>query len=236
MLPSDVMTKLDDQDRKFVEERVAEALVEINRCPECGGRLRQANHGPKELVCSQCGRVVENFSPPQLIPMNETRSPTFPLAMDKSLGTVIPKRVLFKVLARDTPPKNIQCPKCGYILKHKAGVVPATQIKSVIEVNKHPIIQHMDKYGSQLMDRWVNRVLGRDSPLSRAFANELSSEINKIGEKLKNINDGRKAKRYTEVAFLKTWMKMKLPKIDALRWGLWPEKGGVPEIRELALL
>lgn len=205
-------------------------LKATNLCPECNGQL---THKDGEIVCKKCGLVVEEvFKPENRIPMKETRSPTCSLATDKSLGTVMSKGSLFRVLARDTPPKNIKCPKCGYELKVRAGVVPATQIKTIIETNKAPIITRMDKYGSQLMDRWLNRIVGRKSDLSKIFANELNSEIEEIIEnKLKAI--GRKAKRYTEVAFLRTWLKMELPNVYALRLALWPEKGRTPEIGEV---
>lgn len=194
-----------------------EDLIENNFCPECLGSLEQTDN---ELVCKSCGLVVKRvFKPETRIPFNETRSPTCPLATDDSLGSYMSSRDLFQVLAKDG--------------ERSGPSIPITQIKVLTERQKHPIIERMDKYGSQLMKKWLTSKISEDSNISIAFAQTLGKAINKIGLILALQNNGRPAKKMTEAAFLWVWNKMNLPEVTSLRYKLWPDQGGIPEIREV---
>lgn len=192
-----------------------EDLIENNFCPECLGCLEQTDN---ELVCKSCGLVVKTvFKPETRIPFNETRSPTCPLATDDSLGSYMSSRALFRVLAKDG--------------ERSGKSIPINQIKILTERQKHPIIERMDKHGSQLMKKYLTSKVSEGSNISRVFAQNLGKALNRVGVVLALQNDGRPAKKMTEAAFLWVWNKMKLPEVTSLRYNLWPDKGGIPEIR-----
>lgn len=187
----------------------------VNRCHECGGLLALAKDS-KELVCQQCGLIAEKvFNPETRVPMGETRSPTCSLdAFTSNLGSrPLNDKELYKISSEIY--RNNKYP-----------------IRVLTRRWKHPIIEHMNFYGSKLMDKWLNPVYGRDSDVSHLFAEKLGKTIDRVGSILVLTNNGRKSRRMVEVAFLWVWLKMKLPNASKLRWGLWPKKGGIPEIRE----
>jgi len=209
-------------------------LVAISLCPECLSPLVSANDDSNEVVCSKCGLVVEGIQEfESRIPFNETRKPACSLATDNSLGSSMSIKDLFKVYAHDVAQKELKCPKCGYVVLKKSVAIPIFQIKTLMERQKHPIIERMDKYGSKLIDKWLGPIASRESKVSQVFAQTLGNAINKVGLRLVLVNDGYKAKKMTEATFLWIWAKMQLPNIDTLRWGLWPKTGGIPEIREV---
>ena len=132
-------------------------------CPECGGRLIEAQNG--ELVCSKCGLVAGNPRPIHRLPMDETFAPTCDLAFGKSLGFTLPKSGLHKVLAMAPEGRNDLGLRARFIQIIETRVDP-------------PYIRNLLQHGSRLLKQLG---LDEDTPANHRIANDYGKLLRIIG-------------------------------------------------------
>jgi len=110
-----------------------------NRCSSCGSTEITFDRENGEVVCTKCGLVlssVESFE--NRLPFDTTYALTNNLAFGKSLGGTLPRKELYKVLARG--PKGT-----------KDLPIRSTQIQVMSSAVDPPVVKTMLNYGSKVM-------------------------------------------------------------------------------------
>ena len=134
----------------------------IVRCPECGGSLREADG---EVVCSNCGLVLDELNMIHRLPMDETYAPTCDLAFGKSLGFTLPKSGLHKVLAMAPEGKKDLGLRARHIRLIESKVDP-------------PYVRKLLEHGSKLFKQMG---LDEDTPINHQLANIYGKMLRIVG-------------------------------------------------------
>ena len=122
------------------------------RCPECGGTPVDVDG---ELVCSNCGLVLDELNMIHRLPMDETYAPTCDLAFGRSLGSTLQGRALHKVLAMAPAGKKDLGLRARHIRIIESKVEPS-------------YIRRLLEYGSKLFKQLG---LDEDTPVNHQLAN-----------------------------------------------------------------
>jgi len=145
-----------------LRKKLVTGVTYFEYCPECFAKALIFDKETGEIVCSNCGYVIEEEYPEYKVSSSlpfgtEEKPNTFALesniAYGKSLGFTMPKKQLYRILARVNREHN-----------GEAGL-PVRQIQVITQTVDPPLVKRMLTYGSRLL-----KELGLDrqkSPLRR---------------------------------------------------------------------
>ena len=122
------------------------------RCPLCGGDIVNRDG---ELVCSQCGYVIEETPPSRRLPWDETYALEGNLAWGRSLGDTLPMGQLCRVIARS--PAGAK--DLGIRARHIKTIVEAVEPREVMRL-KEEASALLKRYGFYGDYSEFNHVLG----------------------------------------------------------------------------
>lgn len=161
-------------------------------CPECcTGRYVEERDG--EVVCLRCGLVLRSIVDfAERIPMNEVRSPTCSLSYKQSLGSHLPTKGLFRILAlngKDDLPVRV------------------TQTR-ILQRVEFPQLRKALEYGSKLTRKFVGSPRNKNDPSDPVivFAESLGRNIRHvIAESMRRSRGSLMVKRLVNAVFLYTY-------------------------------
>jgi len=113
--------------------KLAEFLLHYNLCPDCGiGKLER--HDP-DIVCVNCGFVVENENYSTQIPFGTENSPGNPLHEGKGLGGTLQERGTWCLLAKQQGIEDLP--------------IRARHTTIMMSRNEHPRLASLLKFGAK---------------------------------------------------------------------------------------
>ena len=157
-----------------LRKKLVTGVTYFEYCPECFAKALVFDRETGEIVCSNCGYVVEEeypeFKMSSSLPFGTEEKPnTFALesniAYGKSLGFTMPKKHLYHILARVNEEHNSE-----------AGL-PVRQIQVITQTVDPPLVKSMLTYGSRLLKELG---LDRDTDRNHIFADQYGRLLRKI--------------------------------------------------------
>jgi hypothetical protein len=123
-------------------------LVKHNLCPECLGPLDVRDN---ELVCMQCGVVLNRYNLSNMVVFGHENTPVNNLAFGKGQGDTLQLKGLWCVLAKSSK-ASFKCPKCGAELNDLP--LRAQQISIITSKWEHPKILSLLRFGRSRCEEW----------------------------------------------------------------------------------